>query len=94
LIKEINKSIPDRINDFRIIKDMTVRDYGDGKLTVFTTHINISDGIQNKKFPMELYYTESDGYYFNNVMNSLKYQIGLVLIEITKTVIELTKKWE
>jgi hypothetical protein len=27
-------------------------------------------------------------------MNSLKYQIGLVLIEITKTVIELTKKWE
>ena len=91
LIEEINKSIPDRINDFRIIKDMTVKDYGDGKLLVFTSHINISDGVQNKKFSISLYYEETNGYYFDNILSSLNYQVGLTIIEITKTVIELTE---
>lgn len=91
LIEEIDKSIPDRINDFRIIKDMTVRNFGDGKLLVFTSNINISDGTQSKKFSIVLYYEETDGYYFNNILNSLNHQVGLTIIEITKTVIELTK---
>ena len=91
LIEEVNKSIPDRINDFRIIKDMSVKDYGDGKLLVFTSHINISDGVQNKKFSISLYYGEIKGYYFNDILNSLNYQVGLTIIEITRSVIELTK---
>jgi hypothetical protein len=70
---------------------MTVKDFGDRKLLMFTSHINISDSVQNKKFSISLYYEETDGYYFNNILNSLNYQVGLTVIEITKTVIKLTK---